>query len=518
MTLPMAESTFYIVSPVVQSSIWESVLSVGKSFDEIAWMTILVMIAYAGVVLHIITRDSADEAKVVNGPCSFLSQSLHICYVSIRSFVSSDTVESQDNPTKVEKIVVIGFVVFSLLIITAYTATAAAFMVLEGSPVVYESLSDFLSDTNARACTYGSAMQDIIFKEPEFDGRLYGLSGGSTELIDSLGTTYDDDTCNIIMLPLEDYEIIVAHDDSYCDSTKILLDDVSVIINNVIMINPHLDFVDELVTRIDENIDNGLYSMVYNRYYHAMKEVNFDKAKSDENQIDSFNIRNLLKSTGLQSSFETKDMSFCSHDADSDNENVTLSVKELAFPLTVTFLCSSIGLLSYLISKSMRDEKIYMKDNTDELRTRISSMTPEDIYFCLEHVDSIEKDEINAALNMLPDKSGLVDLMWKHKYSRYNNMRESLMKLNISDIVSIFKEAERHDKLKVESFAKWRKVLSDGMPKRKLVDMLLYSEIVEVLSDGKLSSLNLKKLLKTETCSEPDKLFVAKYGLSNLFD
>ena len=483
MTLPIAISEFFIISPVKQSSTLETVFSVGKSFDDMAWFAIIAMIAYAGVILHIVTRHHASEKERINGPCSCLTRSLHICYVTVRSFVASDSVESTENPSKVEKIVVIGFVIFSVLIITAYTSTAAAFMVLERSPTVYNSLGDFLSDQDARACTYGASVSDIGFEYSELSGRLFGLSGGSTDLIDSLGTSYDDQTCNIILLPSTDYEILVTQNEVYCKTTKILTDDISVTIDNVIMVNPHLEYVDELVKWMNDYIENGLYEYITNVYYNSMKNFDFDislVAMEMENNI----TRNLRSSAAISSSSTEILDPFCSNDDINDSEP-TLSVTELTFPLMLTFLCSTLGLISFYIGRCscypQKRNKIIVDTDDDEssLRAMIMSMPIKDIYSKLLHIDSVSKCDIHEALESLPNKSRLVDLLLKINRSCYTAELRSLSTLNTGELVDVLFEAEHLQTLEQKVPLVWESALNDSEPREKLIETIFVDDFLK---------------------------------------
>ena len=96
--------------------------SVGQSFTWQAWIAILCMIFYMGFVMNIVQghvckkleNDNEEDDKVKidkysrRGLTSFI---FRLCYISIRSFVSSDNVESTDIPSRSEQIITMGFVV-----------------------------------------------------------------------------------------------------------------------------------------------------------------------------------------------------------------------------------------------------------------------------------------------------------------------------------------------------------------------------------------------------------------------
>ena len=121
-TMDFFPNHFILVSPVKDISILQNMFSVGQGFTWQAWIAILCMIFYMGFVMNIVQghvckkpeNDNEEDDKVKidkysrRGLTSFI---FRLCYMSIRSFVSSDNVESTDTPSRSEQIITVGFVV-----------------------------------------------------------------------------------------------------------------------------------------------------------------------------------------------------------------------------------------------------------------------------------------------------------------------------------------------------------------------------------------------------------------------
>ena len=91
-------------------------------FTRELWIVVGFCLLFAGGILSIINRsDDRDKTSKTN----FFSRIFDSIYESINGFVSlSPTIRS--SPSAAEKVIFIGFVFFSLLVITAYTGKIVA--------------------------------------------------------------------------------------------------------------------------------------------------------------------------------------------------------------------------------------------------------------------------------------------------------------------------------------------------------------------------------------------------------
>ena len=129
-----------------------------------------------------------------------------------------------------------------------------------------------------------------------------------------------------------------------------------------------MKYSDELLEAFNKNIINGKYTKTLQYYFELFKKNDFKVSKVEEEinnkekQIEG--SRRLFKAVTTSSTSSTighegeYHVGFCKKDADFNENAYTLSLEEMAFPLTITFLCSSFGLITYLRSTKK-------KKNTD---------------------------------------------------------------------------------------------------------------------------------------------------------
>ena len=167
---------FYLVSHVLDEHFFERFQSIADPFDRRSWFAIFVVLFTFGLSMNVVSKKNVKASGRENlyNPHNFCSSCLDIFYVSLRSLVSGDAGDKVDTPSRSQQCIVIGFTVFSLLIITVYTATAAAFMVLEGSRVEYYNLEDVLED-NATVCCKQAIVEDVEIYYPQLKGQIKGM-------------------------------------------------------------------------------------------------------------------------------------------------------------------------------------------------------------------------------------------------------------------------------------------------------------------------------------------------------
>lgn len=67
------------------------------------------------------------------------------------------------NPSTGEKVVVSGFVIFALIVLTAYTATSAAFLVSIGKN--YRNLDEVISSSKAHGVCVSEMVYDVVLEQ-----------------------------------------------------------------------------------------------------------------------------------------------------------------------------------------------------------------------------------------------------------------------------------------------------------------------------------------------------------------
>lgn len=146
---------------------------------------------------------------------------LNVCYFSFKSIAAADL--SQDEiPNSSEQILAIGFIIFALIILTAYTGSLAAFLVTEDDQLEYESVSEMLSDLDAQVCAYNEVMVAISNRLPHID--IVPINGTVFDLLDAV----DEGKCNAVVVSSMHYERAVIQETKYCDKLRMIVDDIVV--------------------------------------------------------------------------------------------------------------------------------------------------------------------------------------------------------------------------------------------------------------------------------------------------
>ena len=110
-TKPVFHNDYYMIVPLKEKSFVEQFGSISKPFETNAWLFILAMLVYVGVALQIVRNPTRKEAYEKPNFCLMWKKIVHVSYVSIKSFLSSEIVDESSAPKKSEKLIVIGFTV-----------------------------------------------------------------------------------------------------------------------------------------------------------------------------------------------------------------------------------------------------------------------------------------------------------------------------------------------------------------------------------------------------------------------
>ena len=339
-------------------------------------------------------------------------------------------------------------------ILIAYTATAAAFMVNHGSPALYETLDAVYADKDAKVCIWGSVKNDALLHYPSLWSQLLSQSfGSSTDLLETLTTEHSASSCNAVIIPISDYEIAVAMKPSLCKKTKVLQsDEFSFDIATVMFISPHLSYSDELMEAFDKNMINGKYAVIFERNFEMFKDndfqisgveelyksMDYNASKVEEYMINKRQTGRLLPAVPIGSSSSSVEsegeyhIGYCGEDVFLDYNKTTLSIQELAFPLLITFIFSSVGLVMYLMSKEKKNVKLkHVKDiPMDEEAAKLLSCTKSSENFEVIKEQRIQGFESSDEFVSL-EKSKLLDLLSAGRIME-DREGESKLMINIS--------------------------------------------------------------------------------------
>lgn len=479
-TVPLFIDDFFLVTRKFEKSFIDYFTSVFDPFTFEAWMGILGVALLFCFALMITNEDKMSK---VQSCMDVPRRVLNICYFSFKSIAAADL--SQDKiPNSSEQILAIGFIIFSLIILTAYTGSLAAFLVTEDDQLEYESVSEMLSDLDAQVCAYKEVMVAISDRLPHID--IVPINGTVFDLLDAV----DEGKCNAAVVSAMHYERAVIQETKYCDKLRMIIDDVVISIPvGIYFSNSIAPFIPNLREQMNNFILTETYSIIESDYLARFRRYLFDIEQVEKWTVGSFptsrRLQNGIRGAGTITGFDISVMEsgFCD-DIQSEWDAVRLNFVQLLFPMLVALLASCSALILYFLS---RKSPVLGKDHTQgnqhnvmndsftaeafekeilSKKTSISGLSPYQIVQALEGC-GISEELINAAIDKLPDMNPLHDLLLETKLSSEAMHFEALMNLNISSLYGMVKQNNNASDEHIQE------ALCADKPKEKLVELMV---------------------------------------------
>ena len=326
-------------------------------------------------------------------------------------------------------------------------------MVLAPSKTVFETYAD-VNKKGSRICTYASLELEVDLYYPEVRDFLELLDHSKEYLLDDMtGDEEDFKKCDALLLPKSHYQIAVAQNATYCDKSRLIVNDFDLPIPNVMYLSQTLNEArPDLLNRINMYIKNGTYTIYYHdKYFHDFKDVDFnvDKYKEDkEEELDGTSRKLLGDTLSIANLDDQSDSSnFCS--TSSETELSAMNPKEMSTPIILTLACTLIGMLLYFIErKKIKKNGKYNKIHDNPSAKEQHQAELYDILNTAENLpiralvtklneQNVPSNLISEALNALPDKSSLINLVIEEDLSQASRRYEELSKKSISELHTI---------------------------------------------------------------------------------
>ena len=236
--------------------------------------------------------------------------------------------------------------------------------------------------------------------------------------------------CDAVVMHDDAYQTAVMYDVKYCEEMEMIYDEELLDIDNVIYISAKLhEYADSFIKRANLLIDAKTYDST-----HSLYKQNLTGIAASIPSYEPF------PGAVLHNSRCPKE------EEDPGGNDFNLKPESIVFPLAVSALASTFGLLLYasqchvwVAVKAKVGTELDDDDAHLALRANIEMMTPSKIIQELESSD-VNRAQLSAAVNMLPDKSGLVDLMFQNSCSLYSINRGMVYSsLSVSDLYFLVK-------------------------------------------------------------------------------
>eukprot|EP00816_Leptocylindrus_hargravesii_P005560 CAMPEP_0196826460 /NCGR_PEP_ID=MMETSP1362-20130617/93638_1 /TAXON_ID=163516 /ORGANISM="Leptocylindrus danicus, Strain CCMP1856" /LENGTH=918 /DNA_ID=CAMNT_0042207033 /DNA_START=493 /DNA_END=3249 /DNA_ORIENTATION=+ len=386
---------FYLIVPKVEGSTLDLLLTPILPFTKDAWLWIAFTCLYVGIVLNVIRRD--------RNKLSFCKRIEYILFASVKSCTLGDIHDSDEtDPDMSEKIVVIGFVIFALITLTAYTATSAAFLV--STQKGFTSLDDIINNaSHPKVCINQLIFYAFMEKYPLAESVLEGKPYDTETFLDLV--IGDSDECHAAIVPAGSFAQLQKDDARFCKNILILLDKMLLEVDVVVLIYALLGDVGlELRDTINTLIDEGVYS-AWHQFYLDRFQKNNRQLQSTQDVDEVF------------VDYECRRLEI-------NLEKFQLSDMHLLMPISLSLFCSTVALAMYVTHEirsttTFRRKAAQMFDLSEKeeealVLDELQNTAPSVIVSRLVDLHSVEQGDLDAALDALPDKGMLVDLLSKN--------------------------------------------------------------------------------------------------------
>mmetsp|Transcript_21736 Transcript_21736/g.33227 ORF Transcript_21736/g.33227 Transcript_21736/m.33227 type:complete len:989 (-) Transcript_21736:869-3835(-) len=437
------EDELILIVPTYTETNYERWMTPVKPFTLDAWIFVCFTCLYMGTVMIILRKPKRGDLAHKN----LFQRGCAVLYSSIKSCASGDVHTTIDQPTIAEMIIISGFTIFGLIILTAYTATSAAFLISVGKNI--DSLDDILESSSRKICMSNHVESMFLEEYPESINNVVAKSFNTRELVENVGS----DECYAAVVSSSSFLVLLQYDESICDGVKIIYDNGKpyVVIDLIIPVTPNLgEMAQELIDAINVLIEKGVYSTI-----HGVYEDNFEQGELDD-RVAVSRQRNLKggkkagstsKATAAAGGGSSTAVKFSGTSCDEDVidlEKFQLTALHLLMPISFSILCTSVGIIMFFVQRA-KDSKIVIRQTgsiivlTEEtedalLRRELEDAKPYDILLHLREVNSVNVTDVKAAINDLPDRKKLIELAFKSLCSQRKNHMELMNELNFSDL------------------------------------------------------------------------------------
>jgi len=441
---PLFFDEFFLVVPTREQTFWEILVTPFGPFHWTAWIAIFFVTVTTGIVLNIIQTGQVFSKRKKN----VVARLFQTLYESAMACAGGGA-RISDNPKMPEKIVAASFALFVLVTVAAYTATSAAVLVA-GIPPIFESLSDVEKESSNRLCVDYKVEDILIRNHPSTEGIIHPVDWSTVKILQNVGIA-DSKPCDAAVVTKDAFNVATYSDKSgICDKVTLLTGEVIMTVPNVIFFSPLYGKIStDFIENVNIMIDVGEYKALHEKFRDQFEM----ELGGDEKCLEVDN---------------------------DDGDDVSLTWRHLLSPLILSMLGSGIALLLHTVTRTrvlQESERLFGishegKDADIILRKRIENMTAADLLTEITEL-GISQDQISSAINELPDKRSLINLLFKEKCSQYSSEFNF-----VSEMLSIYE-------LYVLSLYCTNHIVFDGSLDLVLEEKSPKDKIVEVLLENK---------------------------------
>lgn len=288
---------------------------------------------------------------------------------------------------------------------------------------------------------------------------------------------------------------------------------------------------DELFSLVNSFIDSGDFQInFFDAYYYTAKKYNFRPPESDTKLR---RLNDVGKSYNV--GYGTIDLSFCSSAKNGNDGNTSLDIFELSFPFLFSLSCCFIGICMFYIAKykkfrrATKAKEITKDSNVHKvsagvdaeeflLRESAKHLSTSSIVFELKRNDDILKQDLDSAIDMLPNRDEVEKLFISSKLSpSASEFQEIYNTMKLSDLFHVLEEAgifHHQDRARQLKFI----FDSDENPKKKILNMIFANNRAKHLAIMRSKKYGRKDIYQNNK-SDAEEVFqdIVKFGNSHNF-
>lgn len=327
-TTAVYQDAFYLIT--YEDSVDTSFLTLMKTplipFTTGAWLRLAVVVLYMSSSIYVVQRcaneqeleaeDSITNVNNVSSTTRFFQHLGNSSFYGITSMAKGEVTSESEGvyflyksiqfsfvifyclilePTVAEKFIIAGFMVFALIVLTAYTASSAAALVLDDSGPTYLTLNDVYMDSPAGLCIE-EAVFDVftgLFKEwsnPKSIGRIKRFGNVTSILNDGM----DGGDCVAAVIK-EDAYVEIMTDPNMTHCNKVKTTGLVLTISNAFPVNEV--YAKAFGYAVGERVNSGLYENLRQKSSDILRGdpfCNDDNFVSEDSSFDTLDENDLM--------------------------------------------------------------------------------------------------------------------------------------------------------------------------------------------------------------------------------
>ena len=400
-------------------------------------------------------------------------------------------------PSTAEKFIIAGFMLFALIVLTAYTASSAAALVIDDSSMEYASLDDVRRDPSAYLCIEEAIYDMFLGVKIEWSTKMNKERIMQYSNIDAILEGMDAGEC-VAAVMKEDAYLKITTDVEKTHCNKVITSELLFTVSNAYPVREELS--KPFGYAVGELVNNGQYSKYRDERKNELLGEPFcgDEVNEDSGEFEKLDHDNLFVSFCLSE--------FVGHYATFKFVILICMPNILKAPMFISFSSTTIGLFVCFFPKFLKKRRLWTRKEEDAIRD--DDDTPETVKCedtlttntnsvsnvlinpsltdILDILSSSSSKELDAAMEKLPDQSALLELCLQNNPIFLSNerLKDHLLSLTWSELLHLCRPIGQRT---INEIMKYVSIYDKSNPKIRLQYTILTNPATRVALMQQLS-------------------------------